>query len=200
MCYFIINLLPKNTDLEKIELIYEKYKIDFGTLYYEEEIFEKIPKYDSYYAGLHFHCDCGTSFGEAYSEEYKELSRNGLLDKKLAELIDLGSKIDENYDYEKEFWGDIPLWIGFIRESLNSEIVSSIGIILHWEGNQIVYDEIKPANTRWDRIKLSLKGRPFHYEVLPLDPKEIKKVTLNNLSEDILLHIEPEVLYIFEKE
>jgi hypothetical protein len=198
MCYFITVLLPEDADMAKIELICKKYRMDFHQGPCDEGLWDIRPDFVCFNPGLHSHCDCGTCFGDAYYDNYKELSEKGELENKFAELNKIGANIDENYHWEKVLWGDLPLWMGFLRESLEGGLASSIGVVMHWEGGPTpIYPEPIPINSFWDRMRHSFhNNRPIAYETHQI-AKEIRKVKLSELSEDILLHIKEEVLYEF---
>ena len=147
MCYYITVLLPEDADLVKIERISKKYKLNLHQGPCDEGLWDIRPDFICFYPKLYPHCDCGTALGswddqmrnwQEHKEEYGSDTIN-------AEVMAKGIDVKHGDGSISKLWFDIPLWMGFLGESLEGELANSIGLIKHWEGSPSpIYPEPKP--------------------------------------------------------
>jgi len=62
MCYYITTTLPKETNLERLRLLLEDFKIDFTQINNLNIETQLIPK-EMYFRATKSYCDCGTVLG-----------------------------------------------------------------------------------------------------------------------------------------
>ena len=181
MCYYITVTLPKDTDIDSIRNILNRYNMAFSPII-NNNLFHQIRPGELYFRATKDYCNCDTSLGFLNRErEYQKLLKSKKV-KKLKKKKWTESQIDEwikkrlqtkpshikRSITENERQLDLKRWIKFIGEILNSKKVSRIGIIKYWYTHGLQDEDFN--------IKKKFK--------LHLD--EISPMLLSNLAEDVL--------------
>ena len=181
MCYYITATLPKDTDIESMKNILDRYNMAFSPII-NNNLNQQFPPGELYFRATKDYCDCDTSLGFLNRDrEYQELLNSkkvkNLKKKKCTERqIDkwIKKKLQTKPPHikhsitENERNLDIKRWIEFIGEILTSKKTSRIGVMKHWytRGLQDEYFKIEK------KVKLYLD--------------EISPDILTKLAEDVL--------------
>lgn len=190
MCFYITTTLPKDTDIESIRAIFDRYNMAYIPIS-NNHLSSQLRPDELYFRATKEYCDCDTSLGTLNrSREYQKLMNSKkvktLRKKKWTESeIDewIRNKLQKKPSHskhsmtERERQLDIERWSNFIMDIINSKEVSRIGILKHWYRYGLQEEEI----TLIRREKLYVD--------------EIKSEFLLNLEENVLYEFFPRYEY-----
>jgi len=184
MCYYITATLPKNTRLDSLKPILEKFDMDFSLLK-NTNITSQLRQEEIYLRATKSYCDCNTTLGsQSITPEYNKLLKSqkvrGLRKKRWTDeqihlwiLEKINNKKPKGHDnltpIEKE--SEINNWINFLTALLGKNKLTRVGILKHWYSK-------------------SLSNEDFLI-------KNIERISVKKLNSNILLNLEDDVLYEF---
>ncbi len=184
MCFYITATLPKNTDIESIRSILDRYNMAFSPII-NNNLSSQLRVGELYFRATKDYCDCDTSLGILNRErEYQKLLNSKkikvLRKKKWSESeIDewIKKKLQKKPSHNKpsitenERQLDIERWKNFIYDLINSKEVFRIGLLKHW-------------------YKYGIQNEEFFV-------KKTVKLSKDEITSEILLNLEEDVLYEF---
>jgi len=181
LCYYISATLPKETKLEELKAIFNKFDMEFSLLN-NYNVKSQLRPNELYLRATKSYCDCDTVLGsQNRSQEYENLIKS----KKVKTLKKKKWSEEQIHNWimnkikvkqHKTALGKIPAevdqeidkWINFMSTLLNTGKIKRIGILKHWYKAGLENEEFLIKNT--ERINF----------------KEINPVFLLNLEVDVL--------------
>ncbi len=186
MCFYITTTLPKDTNIDSIKTILDRYNMAFSPIN-NINLSSQLRPGELYFRATKDYCDCDTSLGILNRESDYQMLLSSKKVKTLKKKKWTESEIDEwirkklqkkpshskRSITEKERQLDIDRWINFILEIINSNKATRIGILKHWYRYGLYDEEIK--------LKRNIK--------LYID--EVKPELLLDLEDDVLYEFFP---------
>ena len=184
MCYYITTTLPKDTEIDSIKTILDRYNMAFSPIN-NINLSSQLRPGELYFRATKDYCDCDTSLGILNRESEYQILLSSKKVKTLKKKKWTESEIDEwirkklqkkpshskRSTTEKERQLDIDRWVNFILEIINSNKATRIGILKHW-------------------YRYGL-----HDEVITI--KRTVKSYIDEAKSELLLDLEEDVLYEF---
>ncbi|MHA1467582.1 MAG: hypothetical protein ACTSP6_05825 [Promethearchaeota archaeon] len=184
MCFYITTSLPKNTKLEELRNLFNKYNMAFSPLK-NANISSQLRPEELYLRATKDYCDCGTILGSLNQlKEYQTLLNSKkvkTLKKKKWTEEEIDKWIQEKLNKKESKHGkkrtpleeelEINRWLDFLHGLLDSKKVSRIGLLKHWYTRGLHDEEIRIKRT--------------------------EKAQINAVTSDFLLNLEEDVLYEF---
>ncbi len=183
MCYYITAILPKNTNKGAFEQIFNKFEMAFTPI--NNPNIKSQLHGEKYFRATKAYCDCDTVLGILStsqrqaalmdSKKVKKLRKKGWTEEEIENWAK--DKIaKKKKKVRKNLWPEMinklaNRWIDFIREMFNTGKISHLGFLKHWYSGGLESEEI----------------------VL----KETQKVNIQDISVDLLTHLDEDVLYDF---
>ncbi|MFW9904350.1 MAG: hypothetical protein ACFFFH_08470 [Candidatus Thorarchaeota archaeon] len=170
ICYHIILSVSKNVTRDQISDILEKNNVDFIPIPCPDAITQK-KKNDSCYSPFNRHCDCNTTLG-AFLRQKDRFTKSKL--KKMKKIYSSPEESKEEVQRQIEAWKE--LLVNDIETqrwiSFLQDIFSKvwrINIVLHWQSDD------------------------------PFIIKRLETRQHTEITSDLLLNIEEDVMYVFVK-
>ena len=184
MCYYITVTLPKDTKLDSLRPILEKFDMDFSLLK-NPNITSQLRPDEIYARATKSYCDCNTSLGSrSITPEYNKMLKSqkvrGLRKKRWTDeqihlwiLEKINNKKPKGHDNLTPIEKDIEInnWINFLTNLLSKNKLTRVGILKHWYSKGLTNEEIVIKNT--------------------------ERISIKELNSSILLNLEDDVLYEF---
>ncbi len=183
MCYYITVTLPKDTKLEGFKHIINKYEMGFFPIN-NKHIKSQLRPDELYLRATKGHCDCDTVLGTSStshmyqslinSKKVKKLRTKKWSDEEIenwiAEKIKNKSKdLGKNWPQFRE--KEATRWINFLREMLDINKNSRIGLLKHWYSGALGTEQFAI--------------------------KEKKRIKIGLVDTDLLLKLDEDILYEF---
>jgi hypothetical protein len=184
MCHFITGLIDKQVSLDDLNKVGNDYAITFNKCD-NDFVKAQLKRNEEYSVKRTKYCDCGTQLGLATrtdtpdatrieKREVDKLKKKGWSEAKINRwLADREKTIEKDkIRYDRIVNGvhlDIENWIEYLKKIFTSTKVQHFGLLLHWYKGGLENERIKLK----DRIK----------------------VKVSELTPDILLNMEEDVVY-----
>jgi len=177
MCQYITLTLPKDTDLESIKPVFEKFGLTQKVIH-NQFVEEQIRKKDYYISSTSNMCDCGSviasnskqlSTDQRYKSDIQRMKKKGWSDTKINRWIEQ----KQNGVHDKELLEDNNRWTSFIQEITNEKQVVRVGILIHWYSLGLEEEKI--------------------------EIKEIQNIKVDAITEDTLEKLDYDKMYYFIK-
>ena len=175
MCHFVTAVLPKKVNVQRLEVIAEKYSRTLLPLR-NPSIESQLKEEESYFLTTAGSCDCGTALGAARVEESmaqrrqhtsqakeKKLRQSGWTEAKIARWKEQRS-IQQSRPRRTQ---DSTDWVEFLKELLSLGETPMVGILLHWYSGSL-------------ESRIMLRSREI------VEFSKITAALLGSLEEDIL--------------
>lgn len=184
MCYHITVTLPKKTNLEAIRQVINKCDMAFEPVNNNHVISQLRPG-ELYFSATKGHCDCDTVLGSLstsqryeallHSKKFKKLKKKGWSKEEINNWIaekmkTMKKKVGRKYSTVEQN-KKVTRWITFLRELLHTGFISHIGLLKHWYKGAL------------DSEQISIK--------------KTQRVNVERNIEELLLHLEEDILYEF---
>jgi len=183
MCFYVTTTLPKDIEIESIRTILDRYNMAFSPIN-NINLSSQLRPGELYFRATKDYCDCDTSLGILNRESEYQMLLNSkkvktLKKKKWTECeIDewIRKKLQKKPSHskrsitEKEQQLDVNRWINLIDDLINSKEVTRIGLLKHWYKYGLQNEDLTKKNV---------------------------KLHIDELTSDILLNMEEDVLYEF---
>ena len=184
MCFYITSTLPKDTKLEGLKEVMDKFSMDFTPIN-NEFIKSQLRPGEIYIRATKSYCDCCTVLGsQSITPEFNKLLNSqkvrALRKKRWTDeqinlwiLEKIKTKKPKGHKTLTPVEKDIELsnWNKFLTNLLNIHKISQVGILKHWYGKGLYNEEVLIKKT--------------------------ERVNVKDLSSKILLNLEENVLYEF---
>ncbi|MFW9991757.1 MAG: hypothetical protein ACFFD4_06835 [Candidatus Odinarchaeota archaeon] len=170
ICYYITVSISKNVKREHIIQILEKNEVDFLPVACPDAVAQTRKK-DQCFQPFNRHCDCDTTLGIIHRR--KNIVTKGKL-KRIKKLYSSQEEVEKEVLRQNEAWRDLMKKERETQQWLNflQELLTKI-----WRVNIII-----------------------HWQSNPFLIKRIEKIGHAEITPDLLLNIEEDVLYEFVKE
>ena len=184
MCFYITATLPKITKLEEFRNIFNNYNMAFTPIT-NEVVQSQLRMGDMYLRATKTYCDCDTILGSLNklkdyqtllnSKKVKTLRKKKWTDEQIDKWIkeklkNREIKVGRKFS-QMERDEEIKRWMDFLHSLLDPKIVSRIGLLKHWYNKGLQNEEIIIKRT--------------------------ERVEVNDISPELLLNLEEDVLYEF---
>lgn len=184
MCYYITATLPKDTKLDSLKPLLEKFDMEFSLLK-NTNITSQMRPDEIYLRATKSYCDCNTTLGSLsitpeYSKMLKSQKVRGLRKKRWTNeqihlwiIEKIKNKKPKGHDNLLPVEKDIEInnWMNFITKVLGINKLTRIGILKHWYSKGLSNEDFLIKNT--------------------------KRISVKELDANILLNLEDDVLYEF---
>ena len=184
MCYYITATLPKETKVEALRQILDKYEMAFQPLN-NKSVKKQLRQSEQYFRATKSYCDCDNVLGSLStnrrqaslmeSKKVKNLRKKGWTEEEIEDWVK--DKIaKKKIKVGRKLWPELidteaTKWIEFIQELLHTKNISHIGLLKHWYTGGLESAEI--------------------------EIKEKKKIDVQNINVELISHIDEDILYEF---
>ena len=178
MCHYITATVPENADLHSLQLVARRHGQRLDPVE-NPHVEKQLPRGSRYVATTSGICDCGTALGYQRS-----IDNSDDLKQKASKFRKRGWSEDRVQRWIAEQQAKAPQidaselsnaekWVAFIRDALLQPAVAEFGLLLHW-----------------------YKGSPGTERI---NLRASETVMLADLSPELLLNIEEDLLYRFRR-
>ncbi|MFX0133068.1 MAG: hypothetical protein ACFFDN_05420 [Candidatus Hodarchaeota archaeon] len=183
MCYYITATLPDKVKNEAFGQVFDKFDMAFDPI--NNAHIKSQLREEQYFRATKAYCDCDTVLGILStsqrqaalmdSKKVKKLRKKGWTEEEIENWAK--DKIaKKKKKVRKNLWPEMinklaTHWIDFIREMFNTGKITRLGLLKHWYSIGLESEEI----------------------VI----KETKKVNIQDISVDMLTHLDEDILYEF---
>ncbi len=184
MCHFISGVITQQTNIDDINKVGQRYSITFEKCD-NNFVISQLKESEVYIKKNSKICDCGTELGmlkrmnlpETFrieKSEIEKLNKKGWSESKINRWTedrkkDVEKKRKQYNSRANELHTDIENWLTYLRNLFEQTSVSHFGLLLHWYKGGLENEKIK-LNER-------------------------RKVRISEVTEDILLNIDEDILY-----
>jgi hypothetical protein len=184
MCFYITTTLPKDTKIDDIRPIFDKYEMAFSEIH-NPTVESQLRPGELYFRATKSYCDCDTALGSrnnlqlfqqiSKSKKVKTLKKKNWSEEEIntwiKEKVRKKLKKKGKNKNSLEIKNETNKWIDFMKSLLDNKLVSRIGIIKHWYEQGIEDEEFKIT--------------------------DIQRINVNKITPDLLLNLGENILYEF---
>lgn len=186
MCYYITAILPKGTNIEALIPVFDIYEMVFDPVN-NENIKSQLRSGELYFRPTKGYCDCDTVLGsldisqkhEALvdSKKVKKLRKKGWSEEEINHWISEKMQKERAKKQKKDkYWPEFrnqqaTRWINFLRQLLDTGLISRVGILIHWYNGGLDSEQI--------------------------EIKKTQRINIESISAEVLMNLKEDVLYEF---
>ncbi|MFX1521195.1 MAG: hypothetical protein ACFFCD_14880 [Promethearchaeota archaeon] len=186
MCYYITATLPKGTKIDALMPVFDNYEMAFSPVN-NEHVKSQLRHGELYFRPTQGYCDCDTVLGsldisqkhEALvdSKKVKKLRKKGWSEEEINNWVTEKMQKERAKKQKKDkYWPEFrnqqaTRWINFLRELLDTELISHLGLLIHWYKSGLDSEQI--------------------------EIKKTQRINIESNSEEILMNLKKDVLYEF---
>jgi hypothetical protein len=184
MCFYITATLPKGTQVDNFRNILDQNKMAFTPII-NSKVQSQLRPHELYFRATKNYCDCDTVLGSlnnlqefnkiSNSKKVKALKKKNWSDVEINKWIDSKLRNRQKKSGKKlspvERKNETERWMKFLNDLFDNKIVSRIGLLKHW------YEQ--------------------GLEEEPIEIIKTQKIPINDLTADLLLNMNEDILYEF---